>query len=184
MANFPHLLITGRPGIGKTTLIKWAVEKARGLNIPFTGFYTEEIREGGERVGFKVVSLSDGKTDVLALKGSESRFKVGRYSVFVDRFEPIAIPAIKENTLLVIIDEIGKMELYSERFKEIVRSLLRGSHPRLLATIQEKSLRLLDSWGVRDRVELLRLEERGNKRVKGILSRWIENLRHEKDQSL
>ncbi|HDM90060.1 MAG TPA: hypothetical protein ENG67_02500 [candidate division WOR-3 bacterium] len=184
MAASSHLLITGRPGIGKTTLIKWAVEMARRLSIPFTGFYTEEIREKGERTGFRVISLADGKADILALKGAESRFKVGKYGVFVDRFESIAIPAIKGSTLLVIVDEIGKMELHSERFKEIVRSLLRGSHPRLLATIQEKSLRLLDSWGVRNRVQLLRLEKKGDERAREAISRWIENLRHEKDQSL
>jgi len=184
VAAFPHLLITGRPGIGKTTLIKWAAERARELNIPFTGFYTEEIRERGERTGFRVISLADGRVDILAMKGAESRFRVGKYGVFVDRFESTAIPAIKGSTLLVVIDEIGKMELYSERFKEIVRSLLRGSHPRLLATIQEKSLRLLDSWGVRDRVQLLRLEKRGDERAREALTRWIDNLRHEKDQSL
>jgi nucleoside-triphosphatase len=77
-------LITGRPGAGKTTLIK----KAARMLQPFhpVGFYTEEIREQGERVGFQLVSL-DGQSRVMSHVDIQSPFRVGRHRVDVEGFE-------------------------------------------------------------------------------------------------
>jgi nucleoside-triphosphatase len=77
-------LITGRPGAGKTTLIK----KAAGMLQPFhpVGFYTEEIREQGVRVGFQLVSL-DGQTRVISHVGIPGPFRVGKYGVDIEGFE-------------------------------------------------------------------------------------------------
>ena len=86
-----NILITGRPGIGKTTLIKRIADQ---LGPQAGGFYTEEIRRGPERMGFKVRNL-DGVEGILAHKDIKSNQRVGKYGVDVDEFERVALPAIR-----------------------------------------------------------------------------------------
>jgi hypothetical protein len=102
-----RLVILGRPGVGKTTLVKRVAEHFPGL---FHGFYTEEIREGRIRTGFRIVTLS-GKRGVLATKGGASPLRVGAYAVFVEDFERLVLPEL-ENALKqkvpLLVDEIVK----------------------------------------------------------------------------
>ncbi|KAI6700260.1 hypothetical protein NL676_014584 [Syzygium grande] len=136
------LLVTGPPGVGKTTLITRVFESLRASNpgLKFQGFYTREIRQGGDRVGFEVVTL-DGRTGPLAsstISTSDSlRWPtVGRYKVDIASFESLALPVlqVKEDTDLFIIDEVGKMELYSSSFFPAVLKVLQSNVP-LLASI-------------------------------------------------
>ncbi|KAK4758835.1 hypothetical protein SAY87_020136 [Trapa incisa] len=136
------LLVTGSPGVGKTTLITRVFESLRASNpnLKVRGFYTREIREEGERVGFAVVTL-DGRTGPLAsstISTTESfRWpRVGKYRVDVASFESVALPSlqVKEDVDLFIIDEVGKMELYSSAFFPAVLKILQSNIP-LLATI-------------------------------------------------
>lgn len=135
-------LVTGPPGVGKTTLIIRVLESLKAANpsLKVQGFYTREIREGSERVGFEVVTL-DGRTGPLAsnkISSAESlRWPtVGRYRVDVASFESLALPElqVKEDTELFIIDEVGKMELYSSFFFPAVLRVLQSNVP-LLASI-------------------------------------------------
>lgn len=134
MQKIKNILLTGKPGVGKTTLIKEIIKL-----VPLTvgGFYTEEIRERGERKGFKITSL-EGKLGVLALKGLNSSFKVGDYGVNLNDLEKIGVEAVlqavKEKEL-VVIDEIGKMEIFSPDFKKAVIKALE-SDKRVLATVK------------------------------------------------
>lgn len=109
-------------------------------NLKLQGFYTREIREGTERVGFEVVTL-DGRKALLASNKISSRESlrwptVGRYRVDVASFESLALPElqVKEDTDLFIIDEVGKMELYSSFFFPAVLRVLDSNIP-LLATV-------------------------------------------------
>ena len=106
-----HILITGPPGVGKTTLIK----KLHTLCAPVVGFYTEEIRGTNEvRLGFDVITLDNERLrKPLARQQSNQRGpKVGKYTVHVADFESIVIPclekAIQNENEIIIIDEIGK----------------------------------------------------------------------------
>lgn len=131
-----NIFITGKPGCGKTTLIK---EIAKGLKSKISGFYTEEIRENGKRVGFKIRTL-DEKEGVLARVNFESEFQVGKYKVNLKDLEEIGITSIEkaiEEGKIILIDEIGKMELFSEKFKEIVLKAL-NSKNKILGTIMLK----------------------------------------------
>lgn len=133
--NLHKILLTGLPGCGKTTLIKRVVY---GLNIGVYGFFTGEIKEKGKRVGFEIETFSaPKKRGVLSHVDIRSRCKVGKYGVDVEAFERIAIPELsagmKQNGLIVI-DEIGKMELFSIRFKDIIEQLFKGDS-YILATI-------------------------------------------------
>ncbi len=134
-----NLLITGNPGVGKTTLLVKLVERFR--QYPVTGFYTEEIREGGERVGFRAVTL-DGSSAVFAHRDyqTDPHLRVGRYGVRPDVLETLVLPHLepgRKNARLVFIDEIAKMELLSPKFKEQVWAVLDSLVP-VIATISLK----------------------------------------------
>ena len=107
-----NILLTGYPGSGKTTVMTRLLALG-GFNAG--GFYTEEIREGNTRKGFKIITLG-GDEAVLAEVGFPSKYRVGKYGVNVKGIEEVAVRAL-ENALaskdLIIIDEIGKMECYS-----------------------------------------------------------------------
>ncbi|UCG34650.1 MAG: NAD(P)H-hydrate epimerase [Candidatus Omnitrophota bacterium] len=127
-----HLFLTGRPSCGKTTLIKSLLNY-----IPNSkGFFTEEIRQGSERTGFKVSTL-EGKEAVFAHKDFKSPYKVSKYGVDIEVFDSVAVvqlqEALESKCEFVIIDELGKMELFSERFKEVVPKLL--DKKKVLGTI-------------------------------------------------
>ena len=127
-----RLVILGRPGVGKTTLVKRVAEHFPGL---FRGFYTEEIREGRVRTGFWIVTLS-GKRSVLAAKGGTSPLRVGEYAVFVEDFERLVLPELEdalEQRAALLVDEIGKMELFSRNFRKLLDTLWKEAE-LLLAT--------------------------------------------------
>jgi len=130
-----NLLIQGPPGVGKTTVIK---KVAKILKNP-AGFYTEEIRKAGTRVGFKVKSF-EGKERVFAHKDYKSPYKVGKYKVNIEDFESVAIPALKdglERREILLVDEIGKMEMFSQKFREKSKEAL-DSPILLVATVPQK----------------------------------------------
>lgn len=132
------LLLTGRPGIGKTTAIKTAAEL---LGERAGGFYTEEIREQGKRRGFRLVTL-DGQEAVMAhvkLRGG-GRPHVSRYGVDVAAIERVGVAALwraMEAGQIVVVDEIGKMELFCKMFKEVVWQAVEGPHT-VVATVMAK----------------------------------------------
>ncbi|CAH2043010.1 unnamed protein product [Thlaspi arvense] len=136
------LLVTGPPGVGKTTVIIRVLDMMRVSNprLKMQGFYTQEMRERGERVGFQVVAL-DGRTSLLAsstVSSPESMRwpSVGKYKVDIASFESIALPElqVKDDTHLFIIDEVGKMELFSPSFFPALLKVLESNIP-LLASI-------------------------------------------------
>jgi nucleoside-triphosphatase len=128
------LVLTGDPGCGKTTAVRRVVEALRG-RVSMTGFVTEEIREGAHRVGFRGITL-DGRTFDLAHSARSGEPRVGPYGVDVAAFEAGGLPSLmpSPDTALVVVDEIGKMECLSFKFRTAVEALL--EHPvSLLATL-------------------------------------------------
>jgi len=131
-----NILITGVPGVGKTTFIK----KICGLLIPYNlvGFFTEEIREGGVRKGFALEGLRGGR-GVLAGVAVASPFRVGRYGVDVRSFEKFLEKLDLNDTRhrILVIDEIGKMECFSDKFIRLLDGAL-ASDRLIIATIALK----------------------------------------------
>jgi nucleoside-triphosphatase len=135
-----NILLTGPPQCGKSTLIEKIVKR---IDTPATGFYTREIRDSDQRVGFSIDTL-DHRTGVLAHQDIRSRFRVGRYGVNLEDIDRIAVPAMMPDRqdMLVVIDEIGKMECFSELFKKTLISLLDSNH-RVLGSITMKGDRFI-----------------------------------------
>jgi len=132
-----NLLLTGPPGCGKTTAIRRTLALLPERQIG--GFYTEELREAGQRVGFRIVGLGVGE-GVLAHVASPSRFRVSRYGVNVDDLERIGVAALQqalEAADLIVADEIGRMEMCSPRFCEMVLRCLDAPVP-VLGTLQAR----------------------------------------------
>ncbi len=122
------------------------------------GFYTEEIREGGNRRGFRWQRL-DGRTGILAHVDIKGRRRVGKYGVDIGDFDAHVVPVLDPEAAdaeLFVIDEIGKMECFSERFVEAVRRLLR-SDKSVLATVALKGAGLIQEVKHHPAVELLHL---------------------------
>lgn len=129
--------LTGRPGVGKTTAAVRAAELARGRGAAVDGFYSREVRRGGEREGFELIDFLTGRRAVLAsVKGEGIRF--GRYRVNVsalDSFVPEIISrALESEQVIVLIDEVGPMELFSPAFARSVERVL-GSRNRAIITV-------------------------------------------------
>ncbi len=134
------ILLTGKPGIGKTTVVKKVISK---LKEDVVGFWTEDFRDKkGKRIGFKV-KTTDGREAVLASKYFfDKKYTVGSYGVDVEAFEKVVIPvlekALKDNKI-VVIDEIGKMELLSDKFLVLVKKIF-SEKDQILATVPLKNV--------------------------------------------
>ncbi|MFN7065072.1 MAG: NTPase [Aquificaceae bacterium] len=119
------IVLTGEPGVGKTTLIKKLV-KALGEKV--IGFWTEDVRDPKtkKRTGFRIVT-TEGKSLLFASKVFTSKHIVGSYGVNLQRFESLALPILQralEDKRIVVVDEVGKMELFSKPFKDLIRTLI------------------------------------------------------------
>ncbi len=138
-----RILLTGRPGCGKTTLIKRIV---KNLALPAGGFYTKEIRKRGMRVGFKLITLG-GKEAVFADINFKTCERVGKYGLDLAKLETVGVPAIHEAVSaqqLVVIDEIGPMEIRSAIFRDAVSKIFETRVP-ILATITARPFPFTDA---------------------------------------
>ncbi len=169
-----RVLLTGRPGSGKTTLIK------RILNeVPQRcgGFYTEEIRDHGSRVGFKVVALEGGEA-VFAHVDFTTPERVGKYRLDLSALEAVGVNAIRKavhGERLIVIDEIGPMEIRSVVFREAVNDALDSELP-VLATIFSRPLPFTEGIKSRPDVVLIEISLNNRDRLVSQLSEKFRNM--------
>jgi nucleoside-triphosphatase len=120
-----NIFLTGAPSSGKTTVIKKVIER---LDMPACGFYTQEEKINGRRSGFMMKTL-DGKSAYLAHQDIESEFRIRRYGVSIENIEDIAVPSIEpSDNCIIILDEIGKMECFSEKFMQTALAAVNSSN--------------------------------------------------------
>ena len=168
------VLLTSRAGCGKTTLIKRVVN-----NLPQRagGFYTEEIRDGVTRAGFKIVTL-DGKEVVFAHVDLKTPEHVGKYRLDLSALDRIGVGALRQAVRarrLVVVDEIGPMEIRSPNFREAVNEALDSELP-VLATIFARSLPFTDTIKSRPDVTLIEVRPDNRERLVLELSDRIQAL--------
>jgi len=157
------VLLSGHPGCGKTTLIRRAVKE---LARPAGGFYTEEIRERGQRVGFKIVTL-DRREAMFARVNFKTSERVGKYGLDLSAVERVGVVALRAAVRagrLVVIDEIGPMEVRSPIFREAVNEALDSGLP-ILATISARSLPFTDAIKKRSDITLVEVRRENRERL-------------------
>jgi nucleoside-triphosphatase len=168
-----NVLLTGRPGIGKTTLIKRLIEAS---SLSKGGFYTEEVREKGQRVGFSLITL-DGKRSLLAHLKTKSPYRVGRYGLDIDTFEAIGVESMRKaisTNDIIIIDEIGRMELFSRKFREVVLQALKTG--RVVATIKKGRGNFIDKIKSRKDVRVLKVNLENRETLSSKLTKIVIDL--------
>jgi len=175
MTHYPkNLFLTSNPGVGKTTLIK---EVCLPYMKEVGGFYTEEIREDGKRLGFKIKTFS-GEEGILAQKGMKSQYKLNKYGIDIKIIEDLGVKSIRDalkNKKVVIIDEIGSMECISPLFREVVVECL-NSEKNVLATIRYRSQPFTDEVKQFPNTELLLLTRENYYNIKMRVKKWLENI--------
>ncbi|RLF20971.1 MAG: hypothetical protein DRN15_06640 [Thermoprotei archaeon] len=121
------IFLTGRPGVGKTTVLMKIVEELKKRGFKVGGMISREVREGGRRVGFEIVDIYNGTRGVLAHVEQKTGPRVGRYRVNLKDLNEVGVRAIERainECDVIVIDEVGKMELFSSRFVDAVKRAL------------------------------------------------------------
>ena len=162
-----NILVTGPPGCGKSTLVARIV---RLIERPMIGFFTREIREGNQRVGFNI-ETPDGRTGLLAHVDIWGGPRVGKYGVNAEEVDRLAVPAMipSDPEQVVVIDEIGKMECFSPLFKKKLAVVL-DSQNDVLGAVSLKGDKFIESIKSRKDVTLIELTDANRQELVEVLA--------------
>lgn len=167
-----NILLTGAPGCGKTTVICRLIERLSDTRLG--GFFTQELRERGQRVGFEAIGVS-GQRAVLAHVSSKSKQRVGRYGVEAAGLEPLVRAELEKAPGALdafVIDEIGKMELFCPAFDAAVPRLLDGAVP-VVATVALKGQGLIAAVKARSDVRIVQVGTENRDALPEELEQWL-----------
>jgi len=133
------VLITGRPGVGKTTVFLQVVESLRASGVGFAGFVSREVRVEGDRIGFEIMDLASGRKGWLAHVNQPVGPRVGKYRVNLSDLIEIGVGSIQRSLQqrgveVVAVDEIGPMELTCPEFARVIKDVTNAGKT-LLATV-------------------------------------------------
>lgn len=169
-SRVPKILLTGLPGTGKTTVV---IRLAALLGEKAAGFYTVELRENNRRVGFKLVTLG-GREAILAHVDLVSFYRVGKYGVnpagLVPAMDEVAAALTGKKSCCFLIDEIGKMELLTPGFRELVLRVFESPFP-VVATVPLKPVPFVDDLKKRPDVTLIKVTVANRKELPEIICR-------------
>jgi len=142
-----NYFISGMPKAGKTTLLRKLVEKMREHGLKVGGFLSPEEKIHGTRTGFYVEDIETGRIETLAEEDIDGP-KVAKYHVDIKSFESLAVPVLESARRydVMIIDEIGRMEMKSAKFGELLSQVLESDTP-VVATISRDYMEAYSAWG-------------------------------------
>ncbi len=149
------VIITGKMDIGKTTFIKKVIENLKSKNIKVGGIYTQKVKENNERIGYDLVAVQTNKSEIfLRIEGNENLEKIGIFSVFPKALalgiESLKLENNKENQL-VIIDEIGKLELENKAWAKSLDELIQFNKNHLLLVVREDiTEKIIKKWSLQN----------------------------------
>lgn len=167
-----NIFLTGAPSSGKTTVIKKVIA---GLDHLANGFYTEEERMDGRRVGFLMKTI-DGRKGYLAHQDITSEFHIRRYGVSIENIESISVPSITpKDDDIIILDEIGKMECFSEVFKDAATKALDSANI-VIGTITFGGDDFIRSVKERDDIEITEVTHGNRDSLPDIILKKISDL--------
>lgn len=161
--------------MGKTSVVKKVIPS---LGPVAGGFYTEEIRIMGKRTGFRVVTL-DGEDGILAHVDCKSDYRVGKYRVDLDSFEEVAIPALEKaikDKSIIVVDEIGKMELFSTKFRDVICEIIDGTKS-LLCVIKENGDPFTENIKKRKDVSVITVDYENRDSLPGKIIEMLKTMR-------
>ncbi|MGQ9582206.1 MAG: NTPase [Thermoplasmatota archaeon] len=150
--------ITGLPGAGKTQALVKVIEMLEGEGQVVGGMITRPIMEKNKRTGFTVINWLSKEEAVLAHVSIQSKIMVGKYGVDINALESVGVRAIEdaaERADVIIVDEVGKMEVESERFVGAVKAALETSKPFILTLHKKSRNPLLQDIRRRDDIRIL-----------------------------
>lgn len=167
------LLLTGAPGVGKTTVVRNVAKELLKRKLRIRGFTTEEIRKAGQRVGFRVETFT-GERAILAHVSIRSENRVSRYGVDVPALDAIVDQALSLSSRadVFLVDEIGKMECFSVRFVAAMKKLL-DSKRLVVATVALRGTGFIDEVKRRRGVELWAVRRSDRKGTPSRVLEWI-----------
>lgn len=150
--------ITGLPGAGKTTALLRVIDMLKDEELKVGGMINEPIIEKRHQVGVTTKNLLTGEQEIFASVDFESKIMVGKIGVNIPVLERVGVQAIKdacEQCDLIVIDEVGKMEVESEMFSEVVKAALEVNKPMILTLHKKSRNPLLQDIRRRDDVRIL-----------------------------
>jgi len=172
------IFLTGHPGVGKTTVLLKTIKELRDKGLKIGGMVSQEVREAGSRIGFKIIDLYTGEEGWLAHVRQPEGPMVSKYRVNLGDLGSVGVNAVLkalERTDVTIIDEIGPMELFSQTFKEAVMKALESEKP-ILGTIHQKARDpLITHIKNRRDAEIIEVREDNRERLHNLIAQEIIN---------
>lgn len=150
--------ITGLPGSGKTYALLRVIEMLQDEELSIGGMIDEPVGDGRHKTGFTVRDLLTGRTEVFASTEIESKLMVGKIGVDLSKLEEVGVTAIREaceNCDIIVIDEVGKMEVESQAFIDAVKEALDAEKPMIITLHKKSRNPLLQDIRRRDDVRIL-----------------------------
>ena len=170
------ILVTGPPGIGKTSILRRTVKELKNRKFTIGGIFCREVREGGIRVGFEITDISTGQRGWLAHVNQPTGPTIGKYHVNLTDLDVISSGSILDalkNADIVAVDEIGPMELLSPAFSSALTKAVESSKP-LIGTIHYRlSNSLVNSIKAREDIEILKVTYDNRESLQNLIANRI-----------
>ena len=168
--------VTGLPGVGKTTVLLRTADALKAEGYDVRGMISREIREQGTRVGFEIVNLYTGQKGWLAHVEQPSGPQVGKYRVNLDDLKNIGVNSVLDAITkadVIVVDEIGPMELFSQEFKDAILKAIESTKP-VLGTIHFKAQNpIVNTIKARNDVEILEVTNKNRQTMHNLVTTKI-----------